>query len=226
MSTRAWIRIARVADVLADAPGVASDWLSASEAERLATLRVEARRMQFLAGHWLVRQQLQRALGEEAARWRLHERRSQPPAVHGHEDAWRVSISHAGEWIAAAVSDAPIGIDLEARPRAFPASVEALLLEPGEPSGGVDADALLQRWVAKEAWIKREAGSALPARLARMRLRDVGHDHADVKIEVNAGFHFALAAARGAAVERHCDEALVVGPGFTVEEGPDSDPTP
>jgi 4'-phosphopantetheinyl transferase len=221
MTTRAWIRIARVADVLADAPGVASDWLSESEAERLATLRVEARRAQFLAGHWLARRQLQRALGNESHAWRLHERKSKPPVVHGHEETWRVSISHAGEWIAAAVADAPIGIDLEARPRAFAASIEALLLEPGEAAGGVDADALLQRWVAKEAWIKREAGSALPARLARMRLTDVGHDAADVRIAVHDRFHFALAVARGTAVERDCDGALSAGPGFTVSEDPD-----
>jgi 4'-phosphopantetheinyl transferase len=218
MATRAWIRIARVGDVLAEAPGVATDWLSDTEAERFATLRVESRRAQFLAGHWLVRDRLQRALGEDAARWRLSERRSQPPAVHGHEDAWRVSISHAGEWIAAAVADGPIGIDLEQRARVLPGSVKALLVEERESADALDADTLLQRWVAKEAWIKRDAGSALPARLAQLRLRDVAHDDADVRIAVHAGFHFALAVARAAAVERECDGELQAGPGFTVSE--------
>jgi phosphopantetheinyl transferase len=168
------VEVVRVADALADAP---ADWLSESEAERVATLRHAGRRAQYLAGHWLARVLLARAFGGVPMQWRLRERKGQPPEVQGRGDALRVSISHAGEWLAVAVADAPVGIDIEVNTRVLDDAVEPLLREPGEAPGSLDAGTRLRRWVAKEAWIKRDHGSALPARLQALRLgpgTDVG----------------------------------------------------
>jgi hypothetical protein len=99
------------------------------------------------------------------------------------------------------------------------AALEPLLRNADEAPGSLDADALLQRWVAKEAWIKRDAGSALPARLERLHLRQVPRARADVRIDSHADFHAALAVAAACHVEWRGDVALVPGVAFVVSEG-------
>jgi 4'-phosphopantetheinyl transferase len=180
------VEVARVADVLAGAP---TDWLSESEAERVATLRHAGRRDQYLAGHWLARVLLARAFGGVPVQWRLRERKGQPPEVHGRGDALRVSISHAGDWVAVAAADTPVGIDIEVRTRVLDDAVEPLLREPGEAPGSLDGATRLRRWVAKEAWIKRDHGGALPARLQALRLGP----GTQVRLWDHADMHLALA---------------------------------
>lgn len=214
----AWIEIARIPQVLAGVPEDRASWMSDCEQARLAQIRVDARRAQYLAGHWLARVLLARAFGGTAAPWQLLERKSQPPQVRGHGDALRVSISHTADWIAAAVANVPIGIDLEQRPRILDPSIEPLLRNADEIPGSVDADALLQRWVAKEAWIKRDAGSALPDRLKRLRVQLASRERADVRIDSHAAFHFALAIAPDNEVKRQCESTLLPGMAFAITD--------
>jgi len=199
-ASRAVMDVARTAQVLAEAPATLA-WLTDSERARLDTLKHAQRRDHYLAGHWFARVLLARAFGREPAQWSLTERRSLPPHVHGHEDALRVSLSHAGDWIAAVVADAPVGIDIEPCDRVLDASLEPLLLEPGEAPGSLDAEALLRRWVAKEAWIKRQAGIALPAQLAELRLREADASDADVRIARHGDVLVALSVASSHATE-------------------------
>jgi phosphopantetheinyl transferase len=220
------VEVVRVADVLAGIPdsphlgaarlslsprGGERDWLSESEAERVATLRHAGRRAQYLAGHWLARVLLARAFGGVPMQWRLRERKGQPPEVQGRGDALRVSISHAGEWLAVAVADAPVGIDIEVNTRVLDDAVEPLLREPGEAPGSLDAGTRLRRWVAKEAWIKRDHGSALPARLQALRL----WPGADVRLWRHAELHLALAVA---VADPGMPASLEVAGGFQVRE--------
>ena len=215
----AHLGVARVARVLADAPPDPAAWLSESERERLAQLRHAARRDQYLAGHWLTRALLARAFGGVAMQWHLRERRGLAPEVQGHAHV-HVSISHAGEWLAAAVADVPIGIDLELRGRVLDAALDPLLRNADEAPGSLDADAQLRRWVAKEAWIKREGGSALPGRLDRLRLHAAPVNQADVRIDSHDEFHLALAVARDCRVARPDDPVLVPTAAFSVFELP------
>jgi phosphopantetheinyl transferase len=210
----AWLAIRGLDEVLADAPPAHAAWLSATERARFAGLLHAGRKRQFLAGRWLLRTQLARAFGGEPTDWPLLERRSRPPAVEG-GDGLFVSISHTGEWVAAAVADVAVGIDLEQRPRAFDPSVERLLLNPGESHGSLPPDALLQRWVAKEAYVKREAGNALPERLQRLQLETVPRERALVRLEAHEAFHFAIAVAPRAVVSRH-GVAVETGAAFDV----------
>ena len=214
----AQIEIAQLADVFAGLPDQHSGWLSESEQARLAGIRVARRRAQYLAGHWLTRVLLVRAFGGAPARWQLLERKGQAPLVQGHGDALRVSISHSGDWIAAAVATVAIGIDLEQRPRALDAAIEPLLRNADDAAGSLDPDALLQRWVAKESWIKRSGGSALPARLTRLHLQATTREHADVCIDSHDSFHFSLAVAPDCTVRWQCGFGLIPGPGFAITD--------
>jgi 4'-phosphopantetheinyl transferase len=212
------IEIARIASVCADVPEQYASWMSESEQARLADIRFAGRRSQYLTGHWLARVLLARAFGGTPASWRLRERRSLPPEVAGHDESIRVSISHTRDWIAAAVATVAVGIDLEQRPRALDPSIESLLRNDDEIPGSLDPDALLRRWVAKEAWIKRNTESALPARLKRLHVRSVAREHADVCIDSHAAFHFGLAIAPGCAVTRRCEVSLVPGAGIAITD--------
>lgn len=214
----AQIEIARIADVLATLPEAHTTWLSESEQARLAGIRVAGRRAQYLAGHWLTRVLLARAFGDPPMQWPLLERKSQAPQVQGHGGTLQVSISHSGDWIAAAVATVAIGIDLEQRPRALDATIEPLLRNADEAPGSLDPDALLQRWVAKEAWIKRRGESALPARLRDLHLQAVTREAANVRIDSHEAFHFGLAVADDCTVTRRCAVTLLPIPGFAVTD--------
>ena len=98
------------------------------------------------------------------------------------------------------------------------AAIAPLLLNTDEATDSLDADTLLQRWVAKEAWIKRNTESALPARLKRLQLGATTRSHADVRIYSCESFHFGQAIAPGHAIMRYCDVTLHPGTGFKVTD--------
>ena len=190
-SPRVHACIARLDQVRARHPAEES-WLSRSESERLPRLRAERRRAHFLAGHWLMRELLAEGLGGSPLDWPLQQHVDQPPTLERDVfDARHLSISHSGDWLACAFSSARLGIDLEQFPRRHGlAQVSSLLAEPGEI---LDDDALLRRWVAKEAFIKRDVGAALPERLAQLRLRLSAPSQAAVRVWSSPQCHLALA---------------------------------
>ena len=188
------IQLVRVEHILSDMPSALDAWLSSSETERLQRLKVPTRRDQFLSGHWLVRCLLSQHFGNKPDQWRLIERSNLPPAVLDLE--WlQVSISHSGDWIAAAIANGAIGIDVEQRrERAGLLRFQHLLLAQGEAPDSLDCDQLLQRWVAKEAWVKRHHGSALPEHLAELQLFPASPEAASVQLRSTAAFHLGITA--------------------------------
>ncbi|MGQ0802204.1 MAG: 4'-phosphopantetheinyl transferase family protein [Pseudomarimonas sp.] len=196
----AYLAIARSDEVLQRLPISHSAWLSPSEQCRLQTLRVAQRRDHYLAGHWLVRELLGHALlaavpaATRPEHWSLLEIWGQAPQVFDHPGL-HVSISHSGDWIAAAVANHPLGIDLEQRPRALDPAIRDLLLNPSEAPADVDNDELLQRWVVKEAWLKMRGTGALPDSLRQLQLHATDADNADVIHYQNNHFHFAVTTA-------------------------------
>jgi len=191
-SQQAVVMVASVDAVLAAAP-IDHNWLSPSEAARVARLRVPARRQHYLAGHWLLRTLLADEFAAAPGDIQLLERDGLPPAVEGAD--LQLSLSHSGDWIAAAWSKTAIGIDLEQRGRrpALGRFAQLLLAADDDPER-IDDDGLLQRWVVKEALIKRAHGSALPEQLAALRLRRVSADHAHVELLSSTAFHLAISA--------------------------------
>jgi 4'-phosphopantetheinyl transferase len=89
-------------------------WLTDAERERLGQIGSEKRRIQFLLGHYLVRHLAAYRYQNEFRDWRLQRNfAGQYVLYDDHERHLFGSISHSGRWIAAAVSDSPIGIDIE-----------------------------------------------------------------------------------------------------------------
>ena len=214
--SRISIEVTRTANVLATVPDTNTGWLSDSEQARLDAIKVLARREHYIAGHWLVRCLLARSFGGDPTEWQLLERKSNPPQVIGPFENLSVSISHSKNWIAAAVSNASIGIDLEQRPRPLDASIEHLLLNADESLGQLDADTLLQRWVAKEAWIKSRCESALPERLRQIQLLVAPQSEVDVQIHCSDEWYFGLATSKPCQIEQKCDLATRFGPSFAI----------
>ena len=88
-----------------------------------------------------------------------------------------VSIAHSQDWVACAVSDAPVGIDIERlRPRSDLLALAAMTNSPArcEELACLPDDAQLLRfyqwWTLKEAWLKRQG---LGLDLARMKAHEL-----------------------------------------------------
>ena len=202
--------LARVGGHAGDPPA----WLGESERRRWHVL-APAARAPFAAARALLRELLQDATGVAAARWCVSaEAGTAPVATLGASaGAPRVSLSHRLGWVAAAVADAAVGIDLECdRPSSSdPAERAALMLAPIEladwsalPAHEREAG-LLARWSAKEAWFKASPAQAEARDFRRLRALACEPERANVRtwraaplhVAVSFGDAAALAAATG-----------------------------
>lgn len=90
-----------------------------------------------------------------------------------------MSLSHTRGLIVCAVADAPVGVDVEARQRAVPPALARRILSAAEagrfsalPAARQGAF-LLERWVAKEAHLKR-TGEGIAGGMASLTVADDG----------------------------------------------------
>lgn len=152
--------------------GATSACFCSSERRRWAGLAPEARR-QFVASRALLRALLEAATEVPAAAWELAAEAGAAPAPRASgvaENAIHASLSHRLGWVAAAVADRPVGVDIECErpPRSDARERAALLLSPAElahwqalPAAEREG-ALLTRWTLKEAWYKASPPEAAP----------------------------------------------------------------
>ncbi len=181
------LRTGSVMAFAAMAPPV-SRWMSADELARLSTMRAQQRAEQFAAGRWLARRLLAVTFGGDASEWALSAAEDAPPlATHTSGVVGLpvfVSIAHSGDHLACAVSDMPVGVDIEElQPRkhldtlieattteAERAALPALLPATNQREEERDVQledareearmvAFFQLWTLKEAWIKCHGGS-------------------------------------------------------------------
>lgn len=149
------ICVAPLVALQADLPEVPEAWLTRSEAARHQAFSLPARRLRYLAGRWLLRRLLAAASGQEQPLLEQDdEGRSQCPVL----PRWRVSLSHSGDWFAAAVGEGvALGIDIE-QPRAG-RNLTTLAAGLGLPDA--DAPAFYRHWTLGEAWLKQGPGPGL-----------------------------------------------------------------
>jgi 4'-phosphopantetheinyl transferase len=133
-------------------------WLSPAERERAARM-VPARRRELLAGHALAREMAAARLGLSPAAVPLTVSENGKPLCPG---LW-LSIAHSGGAAGCAVSDRPVGLDLE-RIRAVPPRVLGALApaERAYVDAGADEADRTRRfwrvWTMKEARLKCRGG--------------------------------------------------------------------
>ena len=118
------VQVVHTSDLTLDFSSDNLDWLTQDELARYQSISSANRKLQFLAGHFLVRKMASRQYGNQMADWiyfidagnqrRLECRQPGIPWLY-------VSLSHSGDWIAAGISLAFIGIDIETygKPRDF-----------------------------------------------------------------------------------------------------------
>lgn len=151
-----------------------SRWMSAEELARLADMRAQQRAEQFAAGRWLARRLLAVTFGGDASEWALSAAEDAPPlATHTAGAVGTpvfVSLAHSGDHLACAVSDLPVGVDIEEmQPRKHLGTlIEATTTEAERTAlpqllANDDDDARMlaffQLWTLKEAWIKCHGGN-------------------------------------------------------------------
>lgn len=198
----------------ADAQGL--DWLTKAEGQRLQAITAAARRDTFLAGHWQARWLAAQWLQLDVRRIALETHADGRPLLRVDGDAapLHVSLSHSGDWLALALADAPVGIDVELprRERDWEA-LARFVFSPEERQRLRDAeDAERIRvfhalWTLKEAHGKR-SGEGLQPRAARLVTAQLV-DAADAEALGWAfgGGALALALTPGTRLER-ADDAL------------------
>lgn len=86
--------------------------LDVPELHDLSARAVDARRATFVAGRRAARMALSRRWGGLPSQVRIEPDPWGRPIVRGAREPTHLSITHAGGWALAAVSDAPLGIDL------------------------------------------------------------------------------------------------------------------
>ena len=122
---------------------------------------------------WLLQSVLEQA-GIPAAQQRFTRNPWGKPQLSNQEDL-QFSLSHSGPWVVCALSDTPVGVDVE-QPRCTPA-VAKRYFQPAELENldRVDAVALTRLWTAKEAFVKALGrGLTMPLNSFSVRLTPNG----------------------------------------------------
>ena len=195
------VAVARVPDAPPPGDAVAPGWFGDDERRRWEGLRPPARRA-FAASRALLRELLQAATGVPASDWDVSARAGVAPVARAPAHATgaiHVSLSHRLDWVAAAVSDVPVGVDVECEraPRGAPAERAALMLSPAELASwqrlapSAQEAALLTAWTIKEAWFKASPPGSAPWDFRRVAAHacDAG---ANVRAWTSAPVHLAL----------------------------------
>ena len=198
------LAVARVAEVAADGEPAMPGWLGSSERQRWAQLKPGARAA-FVASRALLRELLEAATGVDAHAWDVSAQSGSAPVARATRrvaaaDAIQVSLSHRLGWVAAAVAELPVGVDIECeRPaRSDAAGRAALMLSPAEISGwqSIPTDAreaaLLARWTAKEAWFKASPTGSAPWDFRHVAARACTPADANVRTWTAAALHVAV----------------------------------
>jgi phosphopantetheinyl transferase len=195
------VAVARTQDV----PGAADDsppaWMGGAERARWADLAGASRR-DFSAGRGLLRTLLHARTGADAAAWDVSAGSGTAPLARSRAGAGDVpaSLSHRLGWVAAAIADGRVGVDIECeRPaRTDPAERAALMLQAAEMDDWIALpceqreSALLTRWTAKEAWFKASPPGAAPWDFRRVVARACPPAQANVRVWATPPLHVAV----------------------------------
>jgi phosphopantetheinyl transferase len=198
------VAVARIPDARAGGDEPAPAWLGESERRRWSGLPAGARR-EFAASRALLRELLQAATGLAGAAWDVSAAANSAPLVRaaaGPAAAGPIhaSLSHRLGWVAAAISEGSVGVDIECERSARTDANEraALMLSPAElaqwqalPVDELEA-ALLTAWTLKEAWFKASPPGEAPWDFRRVVARACTPERANARAWTAPPLHVAL----------------------------------
>lgn len=175
MSAAARLHLLPIASAAAEADAQGLDWLTKTERLRLQAITSPARRDTFLAGHWQARSLAAQWLQLDVRRIALDAHADGRPLLRVDDDAapLHVSLSHSGDWLALALADAPVGVDVELPQRERDWNALARFVFSAEERQRVhDADDAARAEVFHALWTLKEArgkrsGEGLQPRAAR-----------------------------------------------------------
>jgi phosphopantetheinyl transferase len=196
--------VARIPDAGAGADEPVPAWMGDSERRRWSGLPPRARR-EFAASRALLRELLQAATGLAADAWEVSAQANSAPAARAAPGraatgTLHASLSHRLGWVAAAVCDGPVGVDIECdRPsRSDPRERAALMLSPAElarwqalPAEELEG-ALLTAWTVKEAWFKASPPEASAWDFRRVVACECAPERANARAWTAPPLHVAL----------------------------------
>lgn len=196
------------ADAAANAASAGFVWVSDDERRYLESTLSVARRQQYISGHWFARVVLADFTGIPAMNWRLSRAPQGGLCAGSGSGRIYVSLSHSGRWVSAAVSTAPVGVDVEtaSRPRDYP-GMSHLCCTPDERAclNRLDTNDLtrefLRLWTLKEAWAKREGRGFDLARFRQISFLPGHLGHPDALSWHRNGVTLAVASQPGAQIQ-------------------------
>ncbi len=112
----ALVQIANTGELNAEFDSSNLYWLSDGELARYESITSSNRKLQFLSGHYLIRRMASRVFHNLPHDWTYYQDAENLRRLKCNADSRQevfVSISHSGDYISAAISSAPIGIDIE-----------------------------------------------------------------------------------------------------------------
>ncbi|MFN3310283.1 MAG: 4'-phosphopantetheinyl transferase family protein [Thermomonas sp.] len=200
------IGLLAVADAAADADAQGLGWLTDAERRRLQAITVSARRASFLAGHWQARKRAGQWLGlaPDRIEWAADAQGRPRLYLAGEALPLHVSLSHSGDWLALALAEVPVGIDLELprRDRDWEA-LARFVCSPEELRALGDGDAAARVrlfhafWTLKEARGKRSGEGLRPKAARNLTAAACASEHAEAMSWEFGGGSLAVALAPG-----------------------------
>lgn len=135
---------------------IAFDKMSKERCERCLRYKFTDDRRRMVFGEELLRRLICETYGVAESEVLINNLPSGKPVAEVKGKEVFVSISHSGDFVAAALSDTPVGIDLEVKREYKPTVYKALKEEEREyiAKSKDEATAFYKIWTAKEAYVK------------------------------------------------------------------------
>jgi len=210
-----WLQLwfSQVGEATLQAEREVLEYLSKTERGRLARIRHEGKRREYLLSRMLMRHALGETFRRAASQWRFVEQNGATPRIEELPAGIGVSLSHSGGHVCFGMADCALGIDIEVdRPRGdllasaemFMADSERACLRGDEAA---QLDYFYRCWCAKEACYKSLDASLQATTtfnsIVYAELQSGDANRALIEGRGD-GFHFAAALARRPAnIERH-----------------------
>jgi 4'-phosphopantetheinyl transferase len=149
-----------VSDSSVDEERNVQDLFSDSEASRLNEITSSHKRREYLLSRALMRHALRQHFHPQADKWQFFERSGATPFIPDLPEGIHFSLSHSHGLICFAITDCPVGIDIETfnKQRDFSALAEVFMNDEElvrlKHNETVQADYFYRTWCAKEAYFK------------------------------------------------------------------------